>query len=447
MYDRQRETQHHLHLNSLRIFLILLGLTFLASSRVSSSPQIQISTSPLSRKIQQPTITAILRDQQSFLWIGTQQGLYRFDGVSPTKFSSESEGNSWIPSSNIRRIVEDANGRIFVVSSNGGLIVSDSSKQSFTTPAVASIKAGASITDLVISTDGTLWASGEDGLFWYDDSQSSFVKFDRVSDSNNTPIIAADTDSSVYIAYDSNLYRISNGTRSITKIKWLEGDKADYGRITALAFDNTGSIFIGTDSGFLAAISSSGAIKHTRMVLSEIAANSITDLLFFHNSLWIGTTNGLYYTDRYLGFLIAFLQDNSDLASSHITALFDDDDTLWVGTFHGLNTASFKPFDTFSQQNSQIFNDVLTFEEDMDGNLWVGTFNGLFLYDELSGTHKRFQGMSNLNELTDQRIMTMSATGKLLWLGFRKNGVQIVDTKSLAVTTPTTPIFQFFYHT
>ncbi|MCP5194070.1 MAG: hypothetical protein H6987_13525 [Pseudomonadales bacterium] len=442
MYDRQRETQHHLHLNSLRIFLILLGLTFLASSRVSSSPQIQISTSPLSRKIQQPTITAILRDQQSFLWIGTQQGLYRFDGVSPTKFSSESEGNSWIPSSNIRRIVEDANGRIFVVSSNGGLIVSDSSKQSFTTPAVASIKAGASITDLVISTDGTLWASGEDGLFWYDDSQSSFVKFDRVSDSNNTPIIAADTDSSVYIAYDSNLYRISNGTRSITKIKWLEGDKADYGRITALAFDNTGSIFIGTDSGFLAAISSSGAIKHTRMVLSEIAANSITDLLFFHNSLWIGTTNGLYYTDRYLGFLIAFLQDNSDLASSHITALFDDDDTLWVGTFHGLNTASFKPFDTFSQQNSQIFNDVLTFEEDMDGNLWVGTFNGLFLYDELSGTHKRFQGMSNLNELTDQRIMTMSATGKLLWLGFRKNGVQIVDTKSLAVTTPTTPILR-----
>ena len=136
MYDRQREIQYHLHLNSLRFFLILLGLTFLASSRVNSSPQIQISISPLSRKIQQPTITAILRDQQSFLWVGTQQGLYRFDGVSLTKFGSESEGNSWIPSSNIRRIVEDSNGRIFVASSSGELIVSDSSKQSFTTLAV-----------------------------------------------------------------------------------------------------------------------------------------------------------------------------------------------------------------------------------------------------------------------------------------------------------------------
>ena len=101
------------------IFLLLI---ILLSNISHSAPQIKILQSPLSNKIEQPTITAIFKDQNGFLWIGTQHGLYKFDGVKILKFSSDLPGKTWIPVSYIMQISEDSIGRIIVATLGGGLL-------------------------------------------------------------------------------------------------------------------------------------------------------------------------------------------------------------------------------------------------------------------------------------------------------------------------------------
>jgi ligand-binding sensor domain-containing protein len=58
-------------------FIFIFGLTAL-----SYGAQPRLSKSPLSALIDQPVIAAIYRDSWGFLWVGTQEGLYRFDGAN-----------------------------------------------------------------------------------------------------------------------------------------------------------------------------------------------------------------------------------------------------------------------------------------------------------------------------------------------------------------------------
>ncbi len=162
-------------------------------------------------------------------------------------------------------------------------------------------------------------------------------------------------------------------------------------------------------------------------------------MIYYNDFLWIGTSNGVSYTDSSFSFFKYFSQDNSELSNSHVTSLLGDEKIIWVGTYQGLNSISFVPFDNFNEQNSGVFNDVLAFEEDIDHNLWVGTFDGLYVYNEERKFHINFADIPGSGDLNDHRIMTISAKANELWLGFRRDGVQIVNTKSFHVTTPPIP--------
>ena len=110
------------------VYVIILAY----ADQTVGSPQILVSTSPLSKKIEQPTVTALLRDHNGILWIGTQHGLYRFDGIHFSKFGSEMQGENYIPTSYIEEIVEYSNRRIVVATLGGGGFIFNLEKTPFT---------------------------------------------------------------------------------------------------------------------------------------------------------------------------------------------------------------------------------------------------------------------------------------------------------------------------
>ena len=191
---------------------------------VASSPQARILTSPLSNKIQQPTITAVLRDGQGLLWIGTQHGIYRFDGSNLAKFGSDQSGRNWIPASYIKRIVETKEGRIFVATFGGGLLTWNSDMQAFETLDKANILDVSYISELAISEDGTVWSGGKEGLFFYDGSivdQSShrIIAFPGTRDQGAVSAISADNIGNIYVAFGLELFRISPEKKQATSDK------------------------------------------------------------------------------------------------------------------------------------------------------------------------------------------------------------------------------------
>ena len=91
----------------------------------------RVDRSPLSRLIDQPTITSIYQDRSQVLWVGTQHGLYRFNGADRRIFSSNLSGADFIPVSDIRGIAEDSDGNILIATFGAGLLKWDSLSSSF----------------------------------------------------------------------------------------------------------------------------------------------------------------------------------------------------------------------------------------------------------------------------------------------------------------------------
>ena len=87
-----------------------------------------ILESDLSKRIHQPTITAIYKDQNQFLWVGTQQGLYRYDGANLIEFNSDPNATNSIPTSDIRGIFEDSDNNLNVATFGKGLLRCNDSK-------------------------------------------------------------------------------------------------------------------------------------------------------------------------------------------------------------------------------------------------------------------------------------------------------------------------------
>jgi ligand-binding sensor domain-containing protein/two-component sensor histidine kinase len=427
---------------SLSFLAVILSLfVIVQSNQALAIPQVKISSSSLSNKIAQPTITAVFKDHNGFLWIGTQHGLYQFDGVKLSKYGSDVSSSKWIPVSYIQRISEDSNGRLIVATFGGGILAWDSPKQSFQILQDSNNADLAYITELLVSKTDIALAGTKEGLFRYDLSRSTNtpqlpVKLGEIDKKREISALISGVNGEVYVASGLELYKVSENFDSVKKIEWIENISHKHDRVTALALDESGRIFIGTDRGLLI---SRDLAKHENQAIIELGTDtpiSITALLFHKNLLWIGTNNGLSYTDRGLSFLKTYLSENSGLSNSQITTLSGENDLLWVGTYQGINTITFVPFEIFNKENSGVFNDVLAFEEDINNNLWVGTFNGLYLFDRDAESHTRFQNLAVSDEILDHRIMTISSKGSELWLGFQKNGVQVVNTESLAVRTP-----------
>jgi ligand-binding sensor domain-containing protein/two-component sensor histidine kinase len=440
--ENSRQLYARIRVKPRPIMSAIFSLLIILLSNIShSAPQIKILQSPLSNKIEQPTITAIFKDQNGFLWIGTQHGLYKFDGVKILRFSSDLPGKTWIPVSYVMQISEDSIGRIIVATLGGGLLAWNFFSESFQILQESESTELAFVTELLITEADVAWAGTKAGLFRHDLSQASTTfslskEFEEIFRGSEISAIASDLKGNIYIASGLNIYKSSENLASLETVNWIESPNDYRDKITSLALSSNGRIFVGTDKGLLVSQDMAKNSDQVIIRLGEKSPISITTLLFHDDLLWIGTNHGLSYSDTALSFFETYLSENSNLSNSEVTTLFADNDLIWAGTYQGLNTISFVPFETFNNENSGVFNDVLAFTEDGNNDLWIGTFNGLYFFDNVTANHVHFLDLSTQGSISDHRIMTISSKGNELWVGFQQNGLQIIDTETRAVRKP-----------
>jgi ligand-binding sensor domain-containing protein len=136
-----------------------------------------VSESPLSRHITQPTITSIHSDNRGFLWIGTQHGLYRFDGADYVFFDSDINNRNWIPASDIREISE-FRGSVLVATFGGGLLLWDRHAKKFEHLGPKSLGSQRFITHLLSTGSGRIGIVSNEGLsiISYSEDNFNFLK-------------------------------------------------------------------------------------------------------------------------------------------------------------------------------------------------------------------------------------------------------------------------------
>jgi ligand-binding sensor domain-containing protein/two-component sensor histidine kinase len=417
-------------------FLILCLVT--SPSLWGAQPR--VSSSPLSKLIAQPIITTVLRDQKGLLWVGTQEGLYKFDGANLVVFNSDGNNDNWIPASNIRGISEDGEGRILVATYGGGLLEWDPYSQAFNSALNFDSTGNSQLTTIYAAQQGSVWIGTKDKILLYDgfnQDAGDWLASPMFTETIGKPYAFLEaTPGELFVGSNQGLSKISTTNRTVEKYDLSALEDAQSFGVTALTMDNQGNLIIGTDTATIALIEATEGRIINQKTLDGDHSKTISAFSFYDEKLVVATDRGLYLVKTDLSYIEDISHQGAGLSSSDVLSLNLDDDLVWVGTYNGLDLLSLAPFELFNTKNSGVHNDVLSIEQDAENNIWVGTFNGLFLYDESSKTHISAEKHFGESLLIDKRITSLATSQNKLWIGFARGGVQVLDTITGASSVP-----------
>ncbi|MGE0622070.1 MAG: two-component regulator propeller domain-containing protein [Pseudomonadales bacterium] len=398
--------------------------------------------------LSQPVVQAIVQDQRGFIWIGTQQGLNRFDGNEfVTYFHDPSNrlslSNDWIWALHV-----DREGTLWI-GTEGGLNQLNPSTGDVR-PEFSQLEGDDSadpIRVIVEDQRGQLWLGTDgSGVVCYDPETGTIQRFlhdpgDPSSlSSNRIKALRVDGNGFVWIGTDGGgLNRLDPVSQRITRID-LEGND---GRVRFITADAGGNLWVATSERGLYKLDGSGASvqRFTTGAGSGLSSNAIR-VLFRDDrgTLWVGTdSHGLNRFDPVENRFSVLRHHPSNLYSlndDHITALFQDrGGVIWVGTQVGVNT--WNPhvggFSTYAQtgaaEHELSSNWISGFAEAPDGRIYVATLGGgVNLVDLETGRAELVGPLEGPGALADSRAMTLAATEQgVVWAGTRAGGLGRYD--------------------
>jgi ligand-binding sensor domain-containing protein len=317
---------------------------------------------------QDPTIQAITQTPDGYLWLGTMEGLLRFDGVGTTVFAGRKDG---LPHDNVWGLRVDRDGRLWAGTDGGGLVVWKNGPEQYFD--ARSGLAGDTVRPILQTRDGAIWVgTARDGLNRYKDGQwRHLTKKDGLADNAVWSLTEAE-DGGVWVgAGGVNLCRADATacTALRTQREGLPGDG-----VSALLVARNGDLWAGCWAGLSRL---RGGVWTDWRVKDGLPGGVVRALLEDRDgNLWIGTNDGLA---RFRDGLFERIARQAGASNIYVRALFEDrEGTLWVGGLSsGLLALSDGQFLNIGESEGLSPNIALDALPDPDGTLWVGTSKGL----------------------------------------------------------------------
>ncbi len=350
----------------------------------------------------QNTVQAILQTRDGYLWMGTKEGLARFDGIRFSIF--DKQNTPQILNNQMRSLYEDREGRLWIATPGGLLMFQRGAFTSYTTKDGLSSN---NVWSVYEDRAGSLWIATVNGLNRFRDGKFTAYTTQQGLSNNSIGVVLEDNDGALWIGTEGGLNRYKDGVfTGYTKRDGLAGNT-----IKTLCADQQGRLWIGTTEGLSVWANSKFATYTTREGLPHNHVEAIAEDQA--GALWIGTARGLaHYRD---GKLEAVTRPDG-LTEAAILALHKDrEGNLWIGTeANGLHLLKSKKVTTFTTRDGLSANVVRSIFEDRNGKLWVGTQErGLNLLSK--GQLSTFAAQQRL---MNDDVMTIcdDAAGNL-WLG------------------------------
>jgi signal transduction histidine kinase/ligand-binding sensor domain-containing protein len=383
------------------------------------------------------TVTHILQDSQGFLWIGTQDGLNRFDGYSFVTYRYDPDDPSSLRDDFIESIYEDRDGELWVGTQSGWLEHYDRLTDRFTHYQISShvytihkdregmlwigskdpgllrfdpdtgetetVWGGQDFTSIVEDRVGDLWVtSPQEGLGRYDRTHDRFTVFEP-----EYPVhaIVEDRSGVLWLAtWGGGLARFDRDTE---RFDYLLPDPTDPysihdNSVSAVFEDTAGAMWLGFYGSGLDrfdpdGVSGQGRFAHYQHDPSDphsLSTDSITAIFQDRSgTLWVGHEDGgglsrlATGSDRF-GHYRHVPDDPNSLGGDQVTSLFEDQQRdLWIGTFSGLDrwqrtTGQWRNYRHAPGDPGSLAHDsVRSVYVDQANVLWVGTEGGLDRYD------------------------------------------------------------------
>ena len=353
----------------LGILLIFGGRAFALDPALQLS-QYVVDTWQSPEGLPQNAAEAIARTPDGYLWIGTQEGLARFDGNRFTVFDRSNEAA--LPDKLISALYVDRSGRLWI-GTRDGLAVFENGRFSAYTQFAA--LRHASIRVILEDSVGRIWVGTDNGLIEIDGNTS---KTFGISEGLRDPSIRGlleDHNHRLWVTTATGgLHRLAGGAVETPQF----GPDTVADPISAMYEDRDGALWFGTANGRLYR----RADEHTEAVASRgQLGQAVHALTRDHDgNMWIAT----------YGAGLVRLRDGifSTLESGHfpgndLRVLYEDNEgSLWVGTFgDGLSRLRNGKFTPFGEAEGLQGNNVWSIVPRASGGIWIGTDAGLSDYN------------------------------------------------------------------
>lgn len=355
-------------------------------------------------------IRTLLVDRLGALWIGTAEGLVRFFDGKFTAFTI----NDGLPGNTIQAIYEDSEGNLWVGTATGLGLYKGGTVTTFTTKERL---IGGSIQALFEDAEGALWICTPYGLGRLKDGK--FVNY-TVRDglgSNGVRAIQQDRDGRIWFGSLSGLSSFRDGR--FTTFTTNDGLPSD--RVISLYADREGSLWVGTAGGLC-------RFKDNHFIGfnagDPLGTNTILSLLEDREgSVWIGTESAgvsLLSDTKFTTYTV-----KNGLSNDLVKSVYGDSNgNIWIGTDGGgLNLLKEGKFAHYTTREGLAGNTVLSLFGDQSGNLWVGTTDGLGRFH--NGGFIKFSPSEGLANSFIQSIS--GSQDGVLWVGTRGGLARLKD--------------------
>ena len=391
-------------------------------------------------------VNAIAQSPDGYLWLGTWEGLVRYNGLEFHVF--DRANTSELKDNGIRSVRVSEDGAVVVGTSRGGVTIKrgdrwrtwmekDGLAQEEVMDAlldrqgrlwVATESAGITrmqgdvatqfnarnglpsdvVYGLLLASDGSVWAATANGVAHFNDDRIEVYGDDAGLPAAPIFRIMQDATGTIFVGTERGVYRMQ-GQRFSTESPLLPQDG-----VPSMAKDNAGNLWVGTVNNGLVRLGASGAERFTSV--RGLPNNRVAALLVDREgSIWAGTNAGLLRLSD-----ASFSTWNGDqgLSDDYVRALFEAPrGGMWIGTSRGLNLWRDGRIEaTYSAADGLPSDSVLSLQESRDGSLLVGSYTDgvLRMRDgKVVGHYDNARGMPGSNQV---RALAEEADGTL-WIG------------------------------
>jgi ligand-binding sensor domain-containing protein/anti-sigma regulatory factor (Ser/Thr protein kinase) len=385
-----------------RILAVVVTCLLVVTNTSSQPQRLEFEHVSVEQGLSHNAVTAILQDSRGFLWIGTRNGLNRYNGYSFVVFHREPQDPSSLLSDHILCLYEDHFGTVWVGTDEGGLYRYD-------------------------------WSSNKFRHYHYDPDNSSSLSGNRVS------ALYEDKSGSFWVGAEG-LNNVDRATGRAIRFKHNPDDPLSIaGNLISFIYEDLrGNFWVGTSNGLDLMDRKTGYFRHFRHTTAgnSISSNALMCMYEGHDgTLWFGTNGG--GLNRYNRGSLGFKHYRHDpeakasLSNDQVSAIGEDGERrLWIGSLKGgsLDIA------VLDQSGEAVFvrdardlavprtlgnGAIRAIHRDRNGNMWIGTENGL---NKVSPA-KRLSHLLSGEQVTG---VCVSARGEI-WVGTSDGGIVVLD--------------------
>jgi ligand-binding sensor domain-containing protein/signal transduction histidine kinase/DNA-binding response OmpR family regulator len=399
-----------LNIQSNKLFnslFLLLSFYLLGQGPVIAQDQLNFKRLTINEGLSQNTVFCVMQDKTGFMWIGTEDGLNKYDGYDFTIYKHENNNPKSLSHSQVNAMLEDSKGNFWIGTSDG-LNLFNRHTESF-----ERVNTGNGSSDFISAifqdSSGNLWIGTFGGLKRYDYQSKKILNYtikttsvQSAEVSNRVQTIFEDHSKTLWISIGNDLKRIDPVHK---KTLDLPADLAQNtglrkGNVRVIRQSSTGELWFGTESAGLYRYNpnTSQTLHYVHVLGKEnsLPVNIVRTLFAYSpQQMWIGTRDGL-----------SILNINTNTFTNY----------------------RYNPYDAKTISHNSVRNIV----KDRAGNIWIGTYAGGLNFFSSGGNNFSYIGQQSGNRLglTHRVVSSILNDQGALWIGTEGGGLNYIDRKN-----------------